>query len=170
MTNTKLQAKLKKLNAQLKITKGRQNQRKLVEKILKIEAAIENRNIAIDKIYGTEPLSTLEVQEIQKNYPDLLDALKSHKTRDRFDVSKAEIGDVIAFRFNNSSRAKELHKLHPDSTYYQITSIRNGVIRGIPYDKNGILLTTKSQSLKSSYWQNKGDAWIKINFLKLNAA
>ena len=99
---TKLQAKLKKLNAQLKITKGRQNQRKLIEKILKIEASIENRNIAIDKIYGTEPLSTLEVQEIQKNYPDLLDALKSHKTRDRFDVSKAEIGDVIAFRLNSN--------------------------------------------------------------------
>ena len=167
---TKLQVKLNRLNAQLKITKGRQNQHKLVEKILKIEAAIDSRNVAIDKIYGTEPLSTTEVQEIQKNHPDLLDALKSHKARDRFDVSKAEIGDVIAFRFNNSSRAKELHKLHPDSAYYQITSMKNGVIRGIPFDKNGILLTTKSQSLKSSYWQNKGDAWIKINFLKLNAA
>ena len=167
---TNLQAKLTRLNAQLKITKGRQNQHKLVEKILKIEAAIDSRNVAIDKIYGTEPLSTTEVQEIQKNHPDLLDALKSHKARDRFDVSKVEIGDVIAFRFNNSSRAKELHKLHPDSAYYQITSMNNGVIRGIPFDKNGILLTTKSQSLKSSYWQNKGDAWIKINFLKLNAA
>ncbi|BBG57921.1 hypothetical protein [uncultured phage] len=167
---TKLQVKLNRLNPQLKITKGRQNQRKLVEKILKVEASIENRNIAIDKIYGTEPLSTIEIQEIQKNYPDLLDALKSHKARDRFDVSKAEIGDVIAFRLNSNSRAKELHKLHPDSTYYQITSIRNGVVRGIPFDKNGILLTSKSQSLKSSYWQDKGDAWIKINFLKLNAA
>ena len=36
-----LQTKLTRLNAQLKITKGRQNQRKLVEKILKIEASIE---------------------------------------------------------------------------------------------------------------------------------
>lgn len=167
---TNLQSKLNRLNAQLKIIKGRQNQRKLVEKILKIEAAIDSRNVAIDKIYGTEPLSTTEVQEIQKNYPDLFEALKSHKTRDRFDVSKAEIGDVIAFKLNGNSRAKELHKLHPDSAYYQITSMKNGVIRGIPFDKNGILLTTKSQSLKSSYWQNKGDAWIKINFLKLNAA
>lgn len=43
----KLQAKLKKLNAQLKITKGRRNQRKLVEKILKTEAAIE----AVQKKY-----------------------------------------------------------------------------------------------------------------------
>lgn len=167
---TNLQSKLNRLNAQLKIIKGRQNQRKLVEKILKIEAAIDSRNVAIDKIYGTEPLSTTEVQEIQKNHPDLFEALKSHKTRDRFDVSKAEIGDVIAFKLNGNSRAKELHKLHPDSAYYQITSMKNGVIRGIPFDKNGILLTTKSQSLKSSYWQNKGDAWIKINFLKLNAA
>ena len=38
---TKLQAKLKKLNAQLRITKGRKNQHKLIEKILKVEASIE---------------------------------------------------------------------------------------------------------------------------------
>ena len=37
----KLQAKLTRLNAQLRITKGRKNLRKLVEKILKVEAAIE---------------------------------------------------------------------------------------------------------------------------------
>ena len=165
-----LQVKLARLNAKLLVTKGNRAKAKIVIEILKVESAIDNRNIAIDKIYGTEPLSTTEIQEIQKNYPDLSDALKSHKARDRFDVSKTEIGDVIAFRLNGDSRAKELHKLHPDSTYYQITSVRNGVIRGIPFDKNGISLTTKSQSLKSSYWRNKGDAWIKINFLKLNAA
>ena len=38
---TNLQSKLTRLNAQLSITKGRQNQRKLIEKILKVEAAIE---------------------------------------------------------------------------------------------------------------------------------
>lgn len=38
---TNLQFKLARLNAQLSITKGRQNQRKLIEKILKVEAAIE---------------------------------------------------------------------------------------------------------------------------------
>lgn len=38
---TNLQSKLARLNAQLSITKGRQNQRKLIEKILKVEAAIE---------------------------------------------------------------------------------------------------------------------------------
>lgn len=38
---TNLQSKLNRLNAQLKITKGRQNLRKLIEKILKVEAAIE---------------------------------------------------------------------------------------------------------------------------------
>ena len=38
---TKLQAKLARLNAQLRITKGKKNQHKLIEKILKIEAAIE---------------------------------------------------------------------------------------------------------------------------------
>ena len=37
----KLQSKLTRLNAQLRITKGRQNQHKLIEKILKIESAIE---------------------------------------------------------------------------------------------------------------------------------
>ena len=37
----KLQAKLARLNAQLRITKGRKNLRKLVEKILKVEASIE---------------------------------------------------------------------------------------------------------------------------------
>jgi hypothetical protein len=36
-----LQSKLARLEAQLKITKGRQNQRKLIEKILAVEAAIE---------------------------------------------------------------------------------------------------------------------------------
>jgi hypothetical protein len=36
-----LQSKLARLNAQLKITKGRRNQRKLIEKILAVEAAIE---------------------------------------------------------------------------------------------------------------------------------
>jgi hypothetical protein len=36
-----LQSKLAQLEAQLKITKGRRNQRKLIEKILKVEAAIE---------------------------------------------------------------------------------------------------------------------------------
>ena len=36
-----LQSKLARLNAQLAITKGRRNQRKLIEKILKVEAAIE---------------------------------------------------------------------------------------------------------------------------------
>ena len=38
---TNLQTKLARLNAQLSITKGRQNQHKLIEKILKVEAAIE---------------------------------------------------------------------------------------------------------------------------------
>ena len=63
MTNTKLQAKLKKLNAQLKITKGRQNQRKLIEKILKVEAAIEqiqkNAIVAFKRLPKTRTL-TLE--------------------------------------------------------------------------------------------------------------
>ena len=36
-----LQSKLARLNAQLAITRGGQNQRKLIEKILKVEAAIE---------------------------------------------------------------------------------------------------------------------------------
>ena len=36
-----LQSKLARLNAQLAITRGRQNQRKLIEKILKVEAVIE---------------------------------------------------------------------------------------------------------------------------------
>ena len=36
-----LRSKLARLNAQLAITKGRQNQRKLIKKILKVEAAIE---------------------------------------------------------------------------------------------------------------------------------
>jgi hypothetical protein len=36
-----LQTKLARLEAQLAITKGRQNQRKLIKKILKVEAAIE---------------------------------------------------------------------------------------------------------------------------------
>jgi hypothetical protein len=36
-----LQSKLARLNAQLAISRGRQNQRKLIEKILKVEAAIE---------------------------------------------------------------------------------------------------------------------------------
>jgi hypothetical protein len=40
-----LQTKLARLEAQLKITKGRQNQRKLIEKILKVEAAIEQFNL-----------------------------------------------------------------------------------------------------------------------------
>ena len=38
---SKLQTRLTRLNAQLRITGGRQNQHKLIEKILKIEAAIE---------------------------------------------------------------------------------------------------------------------------------
>jgi hypothetical protein len=45
-----LQTKLARLEAQLKITKGRQNQRKLIEKILKVEAAIEQFNLKQKKI------------------------------------------------------------------------------------------------------------------------
>ena len=42
-----LQIKLNRLNAQLKITKGRRNQRKLIEKILKVESAINKKEIKV---------------------------------------------------------------------------------------------------------------------------
>ena len=60
---TNLQSKLTRLNAQLSITKGRQNQRKLIEKILKVEAAIEaiekNTIVALKRLPKTRTL-TLE--------------------------------------------------------------------------------------------------------------
>ena len=142
---------------------GKTRQQVLAEKRRRLD-----KNRAIDKIYGNSSLSTSEIRKIQKKHPDLVETLKSRKGRDKFDPSTAESGDVIVFKRNGNNKAKELHKLHPESVYHQITSIKNGKIRGIPLDKEGNPLSTKSQALKANYLEgkhfDKGNAWIKVNF------
>ena len=65
----KLQAKLARLNAQLRITKGKKNQHKLIEKILKIEAAIEQLEPIQEKV---------EVKDITVKIPVSVSTLKKH--------------------------------------------------------------------------------------------
>jgi hypothetical protein len=78
------------------------------------------------------------------------------------------VGDVVAFKMNGTPRALELHKLHPESVYHKITSVKNGRISGIPLDAKGKPLATKSQPLKANYWEgrhfSKGNAWTRVNY------
>ena len=89
----KLQAKLKKLNAQLSITKGRQNQHKLVEKILKIEATIEQLEPKQENPVPVEVKEKeIEVKDIIVKIPVSVSTLKKHT---KFPSSKLTDKEII---------------------------------------------------------------------------
>ena len=73
----KLQTKLTRLNAQLRIAKGWQNQHKLVEKILKIEATIEQLEPKQDNLVEVKE-KEIEVKDITVKLPVSVSTLKKH--------------------------------------------------------------------------------------------
>lgn len=94
----KLRAKLARLNAQLRITKGRKNLRKLVEKILKIEAAIEQLEPIQEKV---------EVKDITVKIPVSVSTLKKHCKVPSSELTDKEIVDGWKYSLAAQSMQKD---------------------------------------------------------------
>ncbi len=112
-------------------------------------------------------LRTSTLRQIEKDHPDLAPVINDARARDHYSPDTAEVGDVMIFRLPEGSR--KFVGISPETAYMQITSVKNGRVRGIPMDEFGMPLTTKAQHIKADVTpprgkDRKGWAWIKVNF------